>query len=204
MTSTTISLLAIGVPEIGEPAPEASVHTIDASEIALSSLWSTAERGLALVFLRHYGCPFCKEHALAIESQRADFQQAGITVAYIGCGTIDEARSFHDDLELANPVYNDPERIAYTAYGIGNATGGSLLHPKVIAGGIRAAGKGYLPRRSSGNPMQLQGQFLIDRHGIIRSVARPALMSDIPSATDLLTAACQLDTPDDRDTRRSA
>jgi peroxiredoxin len=189
MTSAIASDQASSIPVVGDLAPDITIQGFDGRSVALSSLWSGAERGLALVFLRHFGCPFCKEHARAIEAGKTDFAQAGISVAYIGCGTAEEAQAFQDDLNLTSPVYYDPERLSYHAYAIGDATAGSMFNPRVLVGGIRAAGRGYLPKRSSGNPLQLQSQFLIDRDGIIRSVTRPELMSDIPSADDLLEAA---------------
>lgn len=180
---------SVHIADVGERAPNASVQTLNGDAVDLSTLWSSADRGLALVFLQHYGCPFCKEHAREIDSRSAELRISGVHVAFIGCGTRDEARTFRDELRLTNPVFNDADR---TAYGIGVASLGAVLNPKVMAGGVRAAVKGFLPRRSSGHPLQLQGQFLIGRDGIIRSVSRPDVMSDIPLATDLLADAMSL------------
>lgn len=183
---------AIERPDVGDQAPDARVETLNRDAVELSTLWAGADRGLALVFLRHYGCPFCKEHAREIDSHSGDLRHAGVAVALIGCGSSDEARHFRDDLRLNIPLFNDADRDAYAAYGLGLASAGSLLNPKVMAGGVRAAAKGFLPRRSSGHPLQLQGQFLIGRDGTIKSASRPAVMSDIPSASDLLAEAMSL------------
>lgn len=183
---------AIERPDVGDQAPDARVETLNRDAVELSTLWAGADRGLALVFLRHYGCPFCKEHAREIDSHSGDLRHAGVAVALIGCGSSDEARHFRDDLSLNIPLFNDADRDAYAAYGLGLASAGSLLNPKVMAGGVRAAAKGFLPRRSSGHPLQLQGQFLIGRDGTIKSASRPAVMSDIPSASDLLAEAMSL------------
>ncbi len=180
------------IPHAGDIAPNAQVQAIDGETIDLFTLWSGTDRGLALVFLRHYGCPFCKEHAREIESRSAELLAAGVAVALIGCGTSDEAQAFRDELGLTNDVYNDPDRIAYGAYGLGQAGMSAVLNPRVLAGGIRAASKGYLPRKSSGHPLQLQGQFLIARDGIVKSAARPTTMSDIPPVSDLLADAMSL------------
>jgi peroxiredoxin len=180
------------IPETGDPAPNVTVQNLDGRDVSLADLWQGAARGLALVLLRHYRCPFCREHAREIEKHRDNFANAGIAVVLVGCGSLGEAIAFRDDLEISHPIYNDPDRIVYQAYGVGEATAGSQLTPALLIGGLRAAARGFLPRRSSGNPMQLQGQFLIDRGGIIRSVARPALMSDIPSAFALLADAANL------------
>ncbi|MEJ7900838.1 MAG: peroxiredoxin-like family protein [Thermomicrobiales bacterium] len=181
--------------DTGDLAPDASVQTLNGDPVDLSTLWKGTDRGLAIVFLRHYGCPFCKEHAREIDSRSSELRSAGVSIAFIGCGSSDEARAFRDELRLNNPVFNDPDRKAYEAYGIGVASAGAVLNPRVMAGGVRAAAKGFLPRRSSGNPLQLQGQFLVGRDGIIHSVSRPAVMSDIPPASDLLAQAMSLPWP---------
>jgi len=183
---------ATTIPYAGDAARNAQVQSVDGETVDLFTLWSGADRGLALVFLRHYGCPFCKEHARHIESRSPELTAAGVSIALIGCGTGDEARAFRDELGLTNDVYNDPDRIAYGAYGLGQAGMSAVLNPRVLAGGIRAASKGYLPRKSSGHPLQLQGQFLIARDGIVKSAARPTTMSDIPPVSDLLADAMSL------------
>ncbi len=179
----------------GDAAPDETVLTVENRPVTLSSLWSGSRHGLALIFLRHFGCPFCKEHARALHQRRDAFGEAGVRIVMIGPGTPAEAAAFIDELGLKGPVLTDRDRTAYRAYGLGQAPFRSLLDPRVIAGGVRAATKGFLPRTSSGNPLQLQGQFLIDRDGIIRSATRPHLMSDIPSATALLADAKALPVP---------
>lgn len=173
----------------GDRAPDATVLTTETRPVPLSGLWSGSRTGLALVFLRHFGCPFCREHARELDGRREGFEEAGVDIVMIGPGTPAEAAAFAGKLGLRDSVMTDPERTAYRAYGLAEASARSLLDPRVIAGGVRAAARGFLPRTSSGNPLQLQGQFLIDRDGIIRSATRPRLMSDIPSATALLADA---------------
>lgn len=190
MTLQTTS--TIRIPETGDLAPDVTIQALDGSRVTVSDLWSQAAHGLALVFLRHYGCSFCLELAAEIERHGAGFADAGVDVALVGCGSLEEAAAFRSKLQLTTSLYNDSERAAYAAYCIGEATAGTVLHAKVIAGGVRALAKGYVPRRSSGNMLQLQGQFLVDREGIIRSVSRPRLMSDIPSASALLADARKL------------
>lgn len=186
---TTLATARLVLPGIGDAAPSSTVESLDGEVVALDTLWQVASCGLALVLLRHYGCPFCKAHAQAIETRAQDFRDLGLEIALVGCGDLDEARRFAVEQRITVPLYNDPHRLAYQAYGVGEASATSILNPKVLLGGARAATRGFLPKRSSGNPLQLQGQFLIDRDGLIRSISRPALMSDIPSVESLLIAA---------------
>lgn len=178
-------------PGRGDAAPEVTFLDVDGNPMALRALYAAApvQRGLALVFLRHFGCPFCKEHAQELNRQRDGFDAVGVDIVMIGTGTPEQADAFRQDLGLRNRVLIDPGRAAYRAFGLVEAPLRSLLDPRVLAGGARAAIKGYLPQRPQGRPLQLQGQFLIDRAGTIRSVSRPRVMSEIPSATALLADA---------------
>lgn len=183
------------VPQVGEAAPHVAVIDLDGHAVDLASRWEFAPRGLAVVFLRHYGCPYCRLHAQDFQRHATDLATAGIEVALIGCGTLDEARAFAGDLDITLPLYNDAERQAYAAFGVGQATLSGMLHPQNLTSGIAAARQGFLPKRSQGDPRQLQGQFLIDRGGIIRSAARPLVMGDIPTASALLDDARSLPEP---------
>lgn len=155
----------------------------------LSEFWKRADMGLALVFVRHFGCPFCVEHVAELITHRTDFERAGIDIVVIGNGSPHQAGVFSHEMKAPFPILTDPTGDTYTAYGLGKATGSSMFDPRVVIGGVRAALKGHLPKRSQGDPRQLQGQFLIDRNGIIRHADRPKLMSDIPSPQALLESA---------------
>lgn len=179
------------VPGVGDAAPEVTVFDAEGETVALGDLYgsSNVQRGLALVFLRHFGCPFCREHARELNRRRDGFAAAGVEIVMIGTGTAEEAAAFRRELDLRACVLTDPDGGAYRAFGLVDAPLRSLLDPRVLAGGARAAIKGFMPRKPQGRALQLQGQFLIDRSGTIRSVARPRVMSEIPSASALLADA---------------
>jgi peroxiredoxin len=192
MATISPETLTLTIPTAGGAAPNATVTNLDGELVALASLWPQAPRGLALVFLRHFGCSFCALHARELQQHAVDFAAAGIDVAIVGCGSLAEAQTFQRDLGLTLPLYTDPARHAYAAYGVGEASVSGVLHLQNLIGGVKGVRHGFLPRRSTGNPRQLQGQFLIDRTGILRSVSRPVVMADIPSAADLLRDASLL------------
>ena len=186
--STTSQVELTAGPNVGDAAPEVTFLDSGGATVELADLYGGpgGKRGLALVFLRHFGCPFCREHAQELNRKRDAFQAAGVEIVMIGTGTAGQAAAFRRELDLRNRVLTDPDGVAYRAFGLAEAPLRSLLDPRVLAGGARAAMKGFLPRKPEGRALQLQGQFLIDRSGTIRSVARPRVMSEIPSAATLL------------------
>ncbi len=42
-------------PAVGQPAPDATLPDAVGTRVRLSDRWRAAPRGLALVFVRHYG-----------------------------------------------------------------------------------------------------------------------------------------------------
>lgn len=189
--SVTFVAESTALPGVGDAAPEVTFLDASGATVKLADLYSETDRqlGLALVFLRHFGCPFCREHARELNREQDAFLAAGVEIVMIGTGTAEQAAAFRRELGLRNRVLTDPHGAAYREFGLVEASLQSLLDPRVLAGGARAAMKGFLPRKPEGRALQLQGQFLIDRSGTIRSVARPRVMSEIPSAATLLADA---------------
>jgi hypothetical protein len=155
----------------------------------LCEYWEAADKGIALVFVRHFSCPFCREHVKGPKRHRSRFLAAGIDVIVVGNGSSGQARVFSHEMQTPFPVLTDPTGSAYHAFGLGKASKAAMLEPRALLGGIRAAIKGHFPKRPQGDPLQLQGQFLIDSNGIIWHADRPSRMSDIPSADALLDTA---------------
>jgi peroxiredoxin len=161
---------------------DGNVHTIN-------EYWKDAEHGLALIFVRHFGCPFCREHVASLIKRYPEFVEAGIDVVVVGNGTPQRAQVFSHEMGTPFPVLTDPSGEAYAAFRLTKATKRGMLDPHVILGGIRAASRGFFPKPPQGDPMQLQGQFLIDPNGVVWHADRPKSMADIPTADALLSVA---------------
>ena len=67
----------------------------DGRPVRLGALWADAPA--ALVFLRHYGCVFCREHVAQLRDHEAEFRARGARLAAIGLGDLAYARSFRDE-----------------------------------------------------------------------------------------------------------
>jgi peroxiredoxin len=176
---------AIGV---GDRAPDATLPVEGGSPVNLSSLWRSADRGLVLVLLRHFGCLFCKQEAKRLAHAHRRFADAGLTVAVIGVGTPARAARFARDHELPFPVFGDWDLDAYRAFGLGRATASGFLNPAVYRAGLRAVLGGNLPGPPTGDTAQLPGAFVIDPSGIVRFASIGAHPGDNPTTEALLAA----------------
>ncbi|MBA2278140.1 MAG: AhpC/TSA family protein [Chloroflexia bacterium] len=120
------------------------------------------------------------------------FGAAGLHVVAVGQGTPAEAARFQRRLKLPYAVLADPERAAFRAYGLREGTVGEVAGAGAVVAFVRALLRGDLPGRVVGNALQLHGEFLIDREGIVRYTVRPTRSSDIPSTQALIDAARDL------------
>lgn len=116
-----------------------------------------AEGPLALVFLRHLGCIFCREHVgrLAAEAPHE-------RIHLVAMADPDLAREFLRRYPTPHAMICDPDRRLFGAFGLERGSLGQLLGPKVWARGAKALAAGYRQGRTVGDPAQLPGAFVLD------------------------------------------
>jgi peroxiredoxin len=101
-------------------APDLELATADGNKIKLSSLWKN--KVLLLAFTRHFGCPQCKEMLDHLVQLMPGLAGKGYHLAVITQGTPDETKVFCAKYAPGILCLSDPERNAYTAYGLGHGT----------------------------------------------------------------------------------
>ncbi|MGA9859742.1 MAG: peroxiredoxin-like family protein [Solirubrobacteraceae bacterium] len=160
----------------------------DGRPVALGQLWSV--RPAAIVWLRHYGCLYCRAHARAIQGAADDFAAAGIDPVLIGMGTAENAAEFRSHLELDLPVLADRRRVSYGVVGarMGGITG--LASPRVLLRAVPTMLRGQVRQgRTVGHPAQLGASAVIAPGGevLFHHIAHDASDNAAPEA--LLGAA---------------
>lgn len=110
----------------------------------------------------------------------------------IGQGTPAEAAWFRRQFKLPFPVFADPERQAYRAFGLGFARASDLVKPDLLIAAARTVASGVAPGRTMGDRRQLPGTFLIDRQGIIRWAKPARHAADLATTDDILAAVAHL------------
>src|SRR6202035_2863275 len=69
-----------------------------------------AARPLFLVFLRHFGCTFCREAVADLSEKRRAIEAKGAPLAFVHLGTEEKAQWFFKPYGLLDvPRYADPE-----------------------------------------------------------------------------------------------
>lgn len=174
---------------VGDRAPEVSLHDERGQPLELSSLWQA--KPCVVSFVRHLGCPFCREHVQDLREAYGRLVEAGGEVAVVTMATPAQAAAFRTQQQLPFACLSDPERRAYEAFGLPRGTWLQVTGPAVWGAGWKAFLRGGfgLP---TGDIRQLQGSFIIDPHSIIRFAHIPSNSAEQVTVDELLECLRQL------------
>lgn len=103
------------------------------------------------VFLRHFGCTFCREALTDLMRVRPDLEARGVSLAIIHMTPEPEAEAFFAEYGLEDlDRFSDAECELYRAFELRRATFGEILAPAVWLRGIHASLFNGHRRRHSG------------------------------------------------------
>ena len=146
-----------------------------------------------VVFLRHSGCPFCRQAASDIAAQAEAIAATGAGIVLVHMMPETEAATFFGRFGVAQfPRISDPDQRLYEAFDLRNGTVWQLLGPKAWWEGAKSVlGRGQGVGWPTGNVLRLPGSFLVSRGRILKAY-RSETSSDRPDYTAI--AACELPT----------
>jgi peroxiredoxin len=141
-----------------------------------------------LVFLRHAGCPFCREALADLAAQRREIERNGARMVLVHMGSEEQGARFFARYGLSDvPRVSDPDRALYRAFGLPRGTFSDVIGPKVWWRGFQA---GVLGRHGvgklAGDGFQMPGVFLLFHGEIVRSY-RHQSAGDRPDYLALVT-----------------
>jgi peroxiredoxin len=152
-----------------------------------ASLAALAERPLFLVFLRHFGCTFCREAVADLSEKRRAIEAKGAPLAFVHLGTEEKAQWFFKPYGMLDvPRFGDPEGRLYEAFGLLRAELRQYLNSESILRMLSAWFHGHFVGFPAGDIERMPGAFLIDR-GKIQKAFRHKLVSDRPDYLTLAT-----------------
>lgn len=146
------------------------------------------QKPVMLVFLRHFGCTFCRHTLQNIKDNKGEFERHGTTLALVHMVddniALAELRNY--GLEDALRV-SDPDCSLYDAFGLEKGDFGQLFGPKVMYRGIvfgiiQKLGIGGF----KGDPWQLPGIFLLHKGKVVKAY-RHSSAADVPDIGFLST-----------------
>jgi len=148
---------------------------------------------IMLVFLRHFGCTFCRQGLAAIAEKRSAIEEKGLKIVYVHMTNNEIADTYFERYEIPDPTYiGDPECRFYAAFGLTKGTFTQLFGLQTWIKGFQAGvveGHGIGPRL--GDDFQMPGVFIIQNGEVIASFVHK-LASDQPDYDALLQSCYRI------------
>jgi peroxiredoxin len=156
--------------KFNDPAPDVELTSVEGTLLKLSTLWQ--KKVLILSFTRHFGCPQCKEMLDELVNGYPELVSAGLSLAVVTQGTLEQAKGFCSERAPGILCLADPERKAYTAYGLGRGS----LRQTFLSARVWKSNRRLKKTRGWGtelpppgqDSMLMSGTFVIGPEGLIR------------------------------------
>ncbi|MBB6146532.1 peroxiredoxin [Silvibacterium bohemicum] len=147
------------------------------------------ERPILLVFLRHFGCSFCRQTLDDVSKIHSELDRRGVQVVFVHLGTPERAKPFFDHYHLSSVErISDPEGRLYAApaFKLARVSLFQLIRPAVwiawIRGAVAAHGIGLIKE----DMQQMPGVFFL-RNRRIANLFRHRTIADRPNYLALLS-----------------
>jgi peroxiredoxin len=148
----------------------------------------SARRSVLLVFLRHFGCTFCREATEELAKKRSSIESGNAQLAFVHLGTEEKALSYFAPYGLQDaPRFADPAGKLYEAFGLVRADWRQILNQESILRMLVAWLNGNFVGLPMGDVQRMPGAFLLV-NGEIRKAFRHKLVSDRPDYLALAAA----------------
>jgi peroxiredoxin len=120
-------------------------------------------RPVMLIFLRHFGCQFCREAMDEISKLRPKFKQQNIELVFVHMSENDIADDYFKKFNLAGALHiSDPECRYYAAFGLVKGSVNQLFGLQTWFRGFKALPKyGSDVGKQLGDSFQMPGAFMV-------------------------------------------
>jgi hypothetical protein len=135
-----------------------------------------------LVFLRHFGCAFCRQAIEDVANIRAELEKRGVQPVFVHLGSPERARPYFDyyhlsDVErISNP---DGSLYAHPAFLLARVSIFQIFRPAVWIAWLRGAARRHGIGMIKEDVLQMPGVFLLRNRAIAR-VYRHRTIADRP------------------------
>ena len=149
----------------------------------------TARAPAVVIFLRSFGCTFCREAMADVAAQQSAIRAAGANIAFVHGGTPEEAAPWFAKYGLADVArISDPSLDHYRAFGLGRTGAGAIVDPRVWTRGAVCALSHGFGTQTVEMMRQLPGVFVV-QHDTVLAEYRHRSPADRPDYAALARAA---------------
>jgi len=136
-----------------------------------------------LVFLRHFGCPFCRQMISDVADLRGELETRGVRPVFVHQGTLEVAKATFDYYQAGDlERIHDPQAAIYQhpVFMLGRLSlARQMLKPAVWLGWLKGTVRKYGIREVQGDSAQLAGVFFLNGAKIVRKFIHRS-MADQP------------------------
>jgi peroxiredoxin len=161
------------------------VLDVEGRPVRLGDQWKS--QPAVVVWLRHFGCVYCTEHAREMMSLKSTIEQAGGRLVFVGNGGPRHAKSFQSRETPGATVLTDPGLGSYKAIGARRGVL-STLGPQTWAFALRAFRSGARQTTVKGHAFQQGGVLVIAPRNSIAYIYLSKSAGDHPPGEDVLAA----------------
>ena len=131
------------------------------------------ESPVLLIFLRHFGCSFCREALERVSKIRPQLLERGVRPVFVHLGTPERAKPYFDYFGMSDVErVSNPDASLYAGPGFALPRTNPLLHffrPTVWVGWVRSAIHRYGIGMIHEDAHQMPGVFFLREREIVRS-----------------------------------
>lgn len=135
---------------------------------AASPLRALGDAPALVIFLRSFGCTFCREAMADVAAVQSSIRAAGARIAFVHGASASEAAPWFQKYGLDDIVQvSDPGLDHYRAFGLGRTRVQSLVDPKVWTRGTVCALSHGFGGQTAEMMRQLPGVFLVHQGRVL-------------------------------------
>jgi len=141
-----------------------------------------------LVFLRHFGCIFCRQALADISKRKSEIVARNIELVFVHMATNKIANQYFDEYGFADTKHiSSPNCKIYRDFGLMKGTFGQLFGLKTWIRGYEAKKEGVSGSLTQiGDSLQMPGIFIIDKGQVVDSYIHK-VASDRPDYDKLIS-----------------
>ena len=145
------------------------------------------EKPVMLVFLRHFGCVFCRDALREISTLKSYLKEKKVTLVFVHMADENVARTFFEKYDLLNyESISDPTCELYSRFGLGKGNFNQLFGLKSLIRGFEATKHGtMISLKQIGDGFQMPGIFILSAGDIVASYIHQTA-ADKPNYRELI------------------
>jgi peroxiredoxin len=171
---------------IGTPAPSLELPAAGGERHSLAEFHG---RPVLISFLGPAFCPFCRAHVIKMIQAQDDIAKADVGVILVAFSDPELLMSkMMRDLNVPFLLLVDRSRESYVRWGLFPFSWKALLRPGLYSGMFKVIFKRHALMAPTLEPIQMGGDFVVDRAGTLVFVNRMRSLHDRAHVQDMLAA----------------